>query len=326
MPASISKQTLRQAKNAYRTASGPRTSDLELRRIKRTSELLERAEHIKKKERRKELNKKKKVEKEQKEKDAKKRMGIEEEEKVGPRQVRIGTFLGKRKRDDEEANKCLSERGVDMIDAKKEELKPKKIPLQEVDGNISSQKLVDQEAKQDRENRAPHPKTAVQQLEDDDWTIFLDSNTQIEREISIPTHEPFQRLRTVIPAPEFSFPKEHKAPKPPILTSIQPSKPSEETFDILDFPLISTQDLDFIDDDPHTIKLPASPIQTTIPDFPPISTQDLEFSEEDLEDLGVTTTNHPSQPATMLLNPEPKLKPQDLPAVSFHPAHVLLLP
>ena len=353
MPESVSykPQTLRQAKKAYRVAPIARASDSELRKLKRASELQERAEQIKEKEKRKQLNKKKRAEKEQKEKDAKKKMGRdEEEEKISPRQVRIGIFLGKRKRDDDDvgANTCSRERTVTVDSAEKEEQKPKRRPLQEIDENTVSRTIVNLEAKEREGNITPHPKSMIEQLGEDDWSFFLDSNTQIEREIStlnreapctsnpslrkvplisrnilhkehkppkppvspsirdlkplsISTHKTHHTLnpptKTATSSPRMILPQEEYKPrKPTIPALIQVFKPLEETFDVLDFPLISTQDLDFADDDDARMQAPKSPTKP-ISDFPLISTQDLDFTEEDLRDLGVTTSSTDAHPA-----------------------------
>ncbi|MCJ1236361.1 hypothetical protein MMC14_004342 [Varicellaria rhodocarpa] len=358
MPALVAKksQTSRQAKKAYRASSGPKFSDSELRKFERAGELRERAERIREKETRKQLNKKKKAEKEQKEKAAKKRQGIcEEEEKISPRQVRIGVFLGKRKRedneetgrvlcersgkvagaekeepdkreDDEEIGTILHERSSEVAQPEKEEQKPKRRPLQEIDGNMIGEKTVGREAEECPENPSSNPKSAIRPPEDDDWSFFLDSNTQIEREISTPNRDAPHTLylppKQALSLLRNTFAKEHKEIRPVVPAFIQALKPLEDPFLASDFPFISTQDLNFTDDDdvddhlePQISKSTTSVAQNLstqdlnftndvdlrlqastsalsapqiVSDFL-ISTQDFDFTEEDLQDLGVAS-------------------------------------
>ena len=356
----IKPQTSRQAKKAYRAASGPRFSDSELRKLERAGELRERAERIREKETRRQLNKKKKAEKEQKEKEAKKKQGIcEEEEKISPRQVRIGVFLGKRKREDnEETSRVLCKRSGEVASGEKEEpdqreddeeigtilrerssevakaeegQKPERMPLQEIDGDMICQITVSHETEECPENPNSNPKSAIRPPEDDDWSVFLDSNTQIEREISTPDrgapHTLYVPPKQAPPLHRNTILKEHKEIKPVVPAFIQALKPLGDPFLGSDFLFISTQDLDFTDDDddlqPQTSKLttPApqylsnqdlnfthddnpqlqasrSALSATqiVSDFL-ISTQDFDFTEEDLEDLGVANPPIP-QPST----------------------------
>lgn len=104
-------QTLKQAKKAYKQAGAtPRFSKLELRRLDRCGELLERADRLKAKGRQKKANKKKRDEKLGKEKEARRKAGLPEvrEAYVGASQLKLD-FVGaatRLKENEQTENQC----------------------------------------------------------------------------------------------------------------------------------------------------------------------------------------------------------------------------
>ena len=122
-PDHLPPQKLRQARAAYRKSGGQaRLSEREHRELRRSAELLQRADRIKEAERRKKFNQQKRAEKEQRDREAQKRKFLEDQKKgrifVGstqfPRsQYRIEKFIS----GDEGTVKCIeSEEEADPWD------------------------------------------------------------------------------------------------------------------------------------------------------------------------------------------------------------------
>lgn len=184
-------QTLKQAKKAYQKAGGvPRISAVEQRRLQRAAELRERAEGIKEKEKTRKANAKKKVEKEEKEREKRKRMGVPEpvnEGYISPRQVRMGVYLGKRKRDGEEGENMdeigkTPSKKLDLDSARKRSSMTTRNPLGERSTNVVQRSQL--------QRKTPTKQQAV--VSEEDWAALLDSCSEMEPE------EPVQTVKEVL--------------------------------------------------------------------------------------------------------------------------------
>ncbi|KAL8833201.1 MAG: hypothetical protein Q9170_004423 [Blastenia crenularia] len=103
-------QTSRQAKKAYQKArASPRLSEADLRRVKRSEELEERAARIRAHNTRARENKRKKAEKLQRERETRKRMGVPEPAKIkiSSSQLNLGAFVVAGIVKEEEEQKCF---------------------------------------------------------------------------------------------------------------------------------------------------------------------------------------------------------------------------
>ena len=251
-------QTLRQAKKAYQK-SGPRLSEIEIRRIERAAELEERAARMREREHKRKANLKKKAEREEKEREARKRMNIPEPVKgfyVGPSQIRMSGFLDtgiKRKREGVEPETR------DSIVGESEAVKSVAKKLDATQEKASRPQLAKLEKPKSRQAgfmdspilpmappkaRAPLQARSVNSMLpskplffaepvkssitiEDDWDSFLASGTQIARELAAPEVASDITVTT----------------HPPACPSLTPA--NDDT-DFLD--MITTQDLDYIDE------------------------------------------------------------------------------
>ena len=179
-------QTLKQAKRAYQKAGGaPRISAVEQRRLERAAELRERAEGIRKKDKTRKANAKKKVEKEEKEREKRKRMGVPEpvnEGYISPRQVRMGVYLGKRKRDGEEREDTdeigeTSAKKLDLDSARKRSSTTARKPLGERSTNVVQ--------RSQSQRKTPTKQQAI--CLEEDWAALLDSCSEMEPEEPVQT-------------------------------------------------------------------------------------------------------------------------------------------
>ncbi|MCJ1382972.1 hypothetical protein MMC17_006085 [Xylographa soralifera] len=168
--AKVPPMTSRQAKKAYRQASGPRLTVAEQKRIERKAVLLEREQKAKEKERNKIANKKKRLEKEEKAKEQRKGMGIIEEGYVSPRQIRLAAYFVKIDKQDEDA------------DCRKEE----KYSFKECD--LPRPCLEENVVRGGAQNITLGTPSCLPpqelNLSDNDWASYLPTNTQVERELS----------------------------------------------------------------------------------------------------------------------------------------------
>ncbi|KAL8731882.1 MAG: hypothetical protein Q9166_003166 [cf. Caloplaca sp. 2 TL-2023] len=300
-------QTSRQAKRAYQKAGAtPRISAAEQRRIDRAAELEERRARIRAHNLKAKENKRKRAEKEERERDARKRMGIQGPIKndVGPSQLRLGAFMGVRKRpkkDQLSSPKTPPEdletfEPVTNCPEPKDSLSQEIIKLDGASLKSATARLCSPPAtlviattctpprhsiKKEHTPQPclmlPPPRPPVKRIcsstmlqpslkpprkvpvlgVETDWDLFLDSNTQVEREISdIQVKPPF-------PVP---------CHKPGRQTSRR--APMMDSTDFLNG--ISTQDLQYCSSPPPT---------TTI-----VSNDDAEYAcEIDDEDLSTLT-------------------------------------
>ena len=320
-------QTLKQAKKAFQKAGkAPRISAVEQRRLERAAELRERAEAIEKREKNKKANAKKKAEKEERERKKRKRMGIPEpvnEGYISPRQVRMGVYLGKRKREgvEGEAGDEVRE-GVAKKTKEGVEIAPKspaaryspsgRNPLRDRSTNVTlrSQSYKTYTAKQQMtvpeedwaalvescsemehkdellqstpkellmKSKSPHPKfnrvitrsqsQRVIALEpqgitlDEEWESMLESNSQIERDISTDIDTPL--LAPIVTTPISGSP-----------STLAPCV--DDTADLL--ARISTQDMLGCDE-----LSPLAPVETPEKHSPAM--QEGNIMDQDLEEL-----------------------------------------
>ena len=167
-------QTIKQAKNAYRKAGAtPRFSKIELRRLNRCGELLERASLIKAKEQRRKANLKKKEEKLEKEKEARRKAGLPEfkEAYVGPSQLKLDV-LGVVKRPKDERH---TDRQGALNCMEPSSRSPSRTPLQPKSSNIITKSKLHEASKVNSCNVAA-----------EDLSDFVASNTQIKQDLSTP--------------------------------------------------------------------------------------------------------------------------------------------
>ena len=118
-------QTLKQAKRAYQK-SGPRLSEIEIRRIERAAELQDRAARMREREHKRKANLKRKAERDEKDREARRRMNIPEPVKgfyVGPSQIKMSGFLDTGVKSDKEDTKSeIGDRKSAEPEAKREGL------------------------------------------------------------------------------------------------------------------------------------------------------------------------------------------------------------
>lgn len=130
-PTSHPPQTSRQAKKEYlKKRANSRLSESDNRRLNRDVELHERAERIKSSEQRKKSNLRKKEEKMEKEREARRKAGLPEirEQYVSPRQKRLGAFVG--------LGKQIREEGGEEDTARKDQAQmPARSPLKAMSPN-----------------------------------------------------------------------------------------------------------------------------------------------------------------------------------------------
>ncbi|MCJ1389962.1 hypothetical protein MMC18_002820 [Xylographa bjoerkii] len=244
--AKIPPMTSRQAKKAYRQASGPRLSAAEQRRIERNAVLLEREQKAKEKERNRIANKKKRLEKEEKAKEQRKSMGVIEEGYVSPRQVRLGAYFGK-----------VIERDEDEQCSKRDKLtgKNRGLPRPCLEESVAV-------AEGSARNFAPGTLSYLPpqdfNFSDNDWASFLPTNTQVERELSegITIAEAFAAVED--PAQPGSSHSEHFASREAITSACEPQRnTSRQQEDLAQIPPFSTQDLEFSTDELTELMTPA---------------------------------------------------------------------
>lgn len=178
-------QTLKEAKKAFKKAGAlPRFSDAEIRRLNRAAELQDRADREKEKERRRKANLKKREERSAKEREARKKAHLPDVKQghVAPSQLQLAFPGAAINRMEERACAALGDNSIQPI---QNNLKFKgdaavsilKCPLQQVTpvatNNSKSAPFAKSELPWD---------TCVE-----DWDEFLVSNTQLERELSVPS-------------------------------------------------------------------------------------------------------------------------------------------
>ncbi|MCJ1281169.1 hypothetical protein MMC26_000487 [Xylographa opegraphella] len=242
--AKIPPMTSRQAKKAYRQASGPRLSVAEQKRMERKAVLLEREEKAKEKERNRVANRKKRLEKEEKVKAQRKGAGVVEGGYVSPRQVRLAAYFGKIEGQDGEGD-CGKGQGSFFKDCG--------LPRLCVEEGVAGG------GTQDIALEMPsYPPPEELNFSDNDWASFLPTNTQVEREISednptaqaLPARadtdplgcshsEPLGSHKTIAPACELQ------------------STTSQQQEDLAQIPPFSTQDLEFSADELIELMSPA---------------------------------------------------------------------
>jgi len=195
--------TSKQAKAAYKKAGGPRFTEKELRQQKRATELYEREQRIKEKDKMKRENKIKRLKKEEKEKEARRKAGLPEKPEgyFSPRQCRLGMFFGRGKEDDpsrqsrdstierDNSRETTIEKDEGDCDLDWDPTPPTK--GEEPDQPGSTPKDPVPEEKILLEINPTRPCQALPQankftvlLDDLDWLDRLPSNTQVERELS----------------------------------------------------------------------------------------------------------------------------------------------
>ena len=271
-------QTLREAKKAFRKSSSTGISDLEKRRLKRASELEMRAERIKSKEKQRRINRQKKEEKERKEKDAKRKMGIPEEfdSDTIPGQARIASFLDRaptKAADNEGRNILGSNKDLNTATEKKH---LSRRPLQEISSNQNRYKA------QELDIKSPPEKLPVMVFEEDDWLGLIASSTQIEREISYSSQADSVGPQDPMPAQVTAEKLETCKERNRVSSTAADQESIREPQSLSDFPLISTQDLEFTAEDLRELE---SPIINSNLETPGFSTEDIYFTDEDILDL-----------------------------------------
>lgn len=208
-------QTLKQAKKAYKKAGAlPRFSDAEIRRLNRAAELQERADRMKEKDRKRKANLKKREERLAKEREERKKAHLPavKEAHIAASQLQLAFPCGAIKRKEEWTRAALGDVVVQSRQIKPTDdpsISIPKCPLQQITAICS--KSAPFSTSENLWN------TCVE-----DWDEFLVSNTQLERELSVPRVKTPLMICTRDPAPtrtEFDDP-----------------------IDILD--LVSTHDLD----------------------------------------------------------------------------------
>ena len=279
MPAPVPSrpQTLREAKKAYRKAAGNGISDVDLRRLQRASALDKRAERIKAKEKQRGINRQKKEEKEKKEKESRRRLENVEtlDLKICAGQARIASFLGRKPvKIEDGGEKDIFESKHKRI-TNMEKNHPQRQPLQKINlnkGHARSQGL---------DSQPPMKKPLAAITEDDtDWTRFLASSTQIERDISYVSPSNSRNSQS----PSLALPTGEnckEGPEHDSTAATAEDKGLPNKFPTLsECALISTQDLEFTSEDLQELE---SPI--TNQEIPVYLTPDLSFTDEDLLDL-----------------------------------------
>lgn len=177
-------QTLKQAKKAFKKAGAlPRFSDAEIRRLNRAAELQERADREKEKERKRKANLKKREERLAKEREARKKAHLPDakEGHIAPSQLQLAFPGGAINRMEEPTRAVL---GDGTVQPRQNNRKPTddagvsilKCPLQQITPAVTNN------SKSAPSATSGNPwDTCVE-----DWDEFLESNTQLERELSAP--------------------------------------------------------------------------------------------------------------------------------------------
>ena len=283
--------TTRQAKAAYRKSGGPHLSELERRQILRGAELAERAAKIKEKERNKKINKRKREEKEAQERERKRTCRKEDGLAIPVRwkssQRGIGELLGKGKVD------LRTEQ--DDTESRRDEVQHKTVvtPVQDVPvapapaAKDESQAVISRVPKHTPKSSSGRriladlsPNTVrvpSQRLEaeikhsscpkiwDDDWATLLPSNTQLARELRSPEADSGGRRNLLL----VQSPACTKS-KTSTIIPVEPQHPTRSTsLSVLpcrepDLSFLSTQDLQFSEEDLKELAMPPSRLEATI--------------------------------------------------------------
>ncbi|MCJ1437421.1 hypothetical protein MMC27_006808 [Xylographa pallens] len=240
----IPPMTSRQAKKAYRQASGPRVSPAEQKRMERKAVLLEREEKAKEKEKNKIANKRKRMEKEEKAKAQRKCTGIVEEGYVSPRQVRLAAYFVR-----------IGEQDGDEDCRKQEEspLKDRDLPRLCFEESVAGGEA------HDLALAAPTYQSPQElNFSDNDWASFLPTNTQVERELS--EGNPVAQTFAAIDDADSLRPShsEHCGLQKAIASTCElQSNASLQQEELAQIPPFSTQDLEFSADELTELMSPA---------------------------------------------------------------------
>ncbi|MCJ1321283.1 hypothetical protein MMC15_006627 [Xylographa vitiligo] len=241
-PAKIPPMTTRQAKKAYRQASGPRLSTAEQKRMERKAVLLEREQKAKEKEKNRIANKKKRVEKQGKAKAQRKGAGVVEEGYVSPRQVRLAAYFVKiGERDGGED--C----GKGVESPVEECVLPRPCSEKRVVGGGGGA--------QDLTIGIPSylPPQELN-FSDNDWVSFLPTNTQVERELS----EGSAVAPTFVATEPGCSHSEHLSSQKATASACDLTENvSRRQEDVAQIPPFSTQDLEFSRDELTELMSPA---------------------------------------------------------------------
>lgn len=187
-------QTSRQAKRAYQKAGAtPRISAAEQRRIDRAVELEDRAARIRLHNVRARENKRKKAEKDEKDREIRKRMGIQEPSKfkIGPSQLSLGAFVAvgpKHKKPEPVEDEMAGCSSPYTPTENTKTMLPSTTLMPPPPPRLSSKTQVSKPIP--TSCSAPSKPVATAAATESDWDMFLDSNTQVEREISCHPADP----------------------------------------------------------------------------------------------------------------------------------------
>ena len=256
MPPTSRPQTLKQAKRAYRKSGATiRLSASEIAQAERRAALQERADRIKEREARRKANLKKREEKIARERETARRMGRNFADdkkpgwKVGTSQLSLGGFLGgvQKLHPDQEVPKNLqpeeNRENVEITAQQEQDEVDKFVTCMSPPGPQSAKSIVQDHVCFPPKERSPNsfairmsppPKRLPRSvaLADDTFDDCFPSNTQIERELSLPLTKP---------SPIPSAAKLQSPPLSPV--QIAASYNAQDADDLL--ACISTQDLDF---------------------------------------------------------------------------------
>ncbi|MCJ1411525.1 hypothetical protein MMC19_005615 [Ptychographa xylographoides] len=244
-PISHPPMTSKQVKKAFKSASGPRFTDMELRKMERNAVLYDREQRIKEKEKTRIANKKKRLEKEEKAKEERKKAGVVEEGYVSPRQVRLGAYFGKdrkKEKEEEDEKDGISGKGTEEDNAAGPAESACAMSTSEERATIRKSETI----------AVLEPMDLA--LGDDDWASFFPSSTQVARELSRPA--PVGIPGVVAPCTPKSSLSATMMPPPPKLSpgrnrlsSLQQPTPKCHEFMPETLPVFSTQDLELSADD-----------------------------------------------------------------------------